>query len=177
MALVRACKAGEVIFREGDREMRMYEVKSGKVGIYSAYGTEMEKELTVIEKNGTFGEMSLLELKDRSATAVALEDSKLRVIDRDTFEEYYTEEPEKIMKVLATMTDRIRALSEEYAKACDTVAEYAAKLDEEDPFDAEDMSAIARFNKILEESNMYMMNYPEMLSVYGFSMDYTNFII
>ena len=32
-------KSGQVIFKQGDSELCMYDIQRGRVGIYSAYGT------------------------------------------------------------------------------------------------------------------------------------------
>ena len=43
-------KQGEVIFKEGTLGSVMYEIKSGTVGIFAAYGTSDEKQLTAMSK-------------------------------------------------------------------------------------------------------------------------------
>ena len=40
MAYETKFKKGDVIFKEGDWQMTMFAVKSGKIGIYSQYGKE-----------------------------------------------------------------------------------------------------------------------------------------
>ena len=66
---------GQVIFREGDPGDSMFEVYTGKVGVYANYGTADEKLLTDYFPGKYFGEMGLLDHAPRSATAVALEDN------------------------------------------------------------------------------------------------------
>ena len=118
------CKKGDVIFKEGSWEMSMYSVRSGKVGIYANYGKEGEKLLTELEEGRLFGEMGLIEARPRSATAVALEDSELEVIDSDGFESFFKEDPEQIGKILAAMTKRVRELSDKYIEVCDVISDY-----------------------------------------------------
>ena len=76
--------AGDVVFREDEMQLSMYEVRKGSVGIYLDYGTEQERQLTVLKEKQLFGEMGLLEAAPRSATAVVLSDiiARLRVIVR-----------------------------------------------------------------------------------------------
>ena len=38
-------KKDEVIFRQGDESRTMFEIRSGRVGIYANYRTEKEKQL------------------------------------------------------------------------------------------------------------------------------------
>ena len=71
---IKSFNKGEVIFREGEYSASMYQINSGTVGIFSAYQTEDEKELTKLGSEAFFGEMGIVECYPRSATAVALED-------------------------------------------------------------------------------------------------------
>ena len=65
---------GEVIFRQGDYARTMYDVLSGSVGIFVAYETENEKQLTTLSPGQFLGEMGMIDAFPRSATAVAMED-------------------------------------------------------------------------------------------------------
>ena len=65
----------QVIFREGDNAATMYDILSGKVGIYKNYGAKNEQQIIVMEAGQVFGEMGMIEYYPRSATAVALEDT------------------------------------------------------------------------------------------------------
>lgn len=118
-------KSGEVIFKEGEVEFSMYDLLQGKVGIYVNYGKPEEKLLTELEaKEGAlFGEMALLERMSRSATAVALEEVQVAVIDGNEFATYFSEKPERIYAVMAQMGKRIRALNQDYNEACRAAAE------------------------------------------------------
>ena len=44
---------GEVIFKQGDYASSMYDIVSGQIGIYSAYGTDQEKQIreSALEKH------------------------------------------------------------------------------------------------------------------------------
>lgn len=119
-------ESGAVIFKEGAWEMSMYVIVSGKVGIYANYGTEKEQLLTELGEGKIFGEMGLIEARARSATAVALEDTELDIIDGDALGAYFKNEPEKVMEILINMTSRLRQLSNDYVDACDTISEYVA---------------------------------------------------
>ena len=123
-------KKGDVIFEEGKYESFMYSIHSGKVGIYSNYGKENEVLLTEVEKDGIFGEMGLIEARQRSATAVALEEVGLAKIDNDSFLDYFGKEPEKLIDIMKKMSHRLRELSDSYVDACNTITEYV-KADEE----------------------------------------------
>ena len=118
-------KNGEVIFREGTHEYCMYELLAGTVGIYVGYGQKNERLLTKVEaENGAcFGEMGLMELMPRSATAVALEEVKVEVVTEETFVAYFQERPEQIYAIMSQMGRRIRELSRDYLEVCRAAAE------------------------------------------------------
>ena len=110
---------GTIIFKEGEIGTCMYDVHSGKVGIYSDYGTKKEKKIAEIFPNEFFGEMGMIEKLPRSATAVALED--------DTFVEFFYEEdipklfdknPLKLQMILQHFSYRLRRMTREYLEAC-----------------------------------------------------------
>ena len=124
MAQTVTFKKGAVIFEEGTWEMYMFSIVSGKVGIYANYNATGEKLLTELGEGRLFGEMGLIEARPRSATAVALEDTSLDVIDSESLEAYFKNEPEKIVEVLAAMTKRIRELSSDYIAVCDNISGY-----------------------------------------------------
>lgn len=134
MTQTKEFKRDEVIFREGDWQMTMYAVRSGKVGIYANYGNANEQLLTTLEAGKFFGEMGLIEARTRSATAVALTNRvTVEEIDGDGFNAFFESQPEKIVEILVNMTNRLRELSDEYVNACDTICEYVATEKEKKP--------------------------------------------
>ena len=124
MSEIKKFKKGQVVFNEGTWEMTMFSITSGKIGIYANYGTGKEQLLTELEKGKFFGEMGLIEARPRSATAVALEDSELELIDSDNVSDYFRNDPEKIVDILKNMTNRLRRLSADYVDACNTICDY-----------------------------------------------------
>ena len=112
----------QVIFKQGDFSKVMYCVESGKVGIYAGYGTEQEKLLKEIGKDEIFGEMGLIELYARSATAVALEDdTSVSEIGDDDFNEFFGKDHERTYRLLKTLSARIRETDEKYRDVCRVV--------------------------------------------------------
>lgn len=74
-------KPGDIIFNEGDRGDFVYVVVSGKVGI-SIAGHGGRKNIAELGSNEPFGELAALTGNDRTATAVALEQSVVRKISK-----------------------------------------------------------------------------------------------
>ncbi len=115
---------GSVIFAENTLELSMYDIVSGKVGIYSHYGEENEAKLTELGEGKYFGEMGIIDSMPRSATAIALEDTTVTVIGKDDFDDYLNNNPDKIIDIFQNLCNRLRELSAEFADACATVTEY-----------------------------------------------------
>ena len=117
---------GTVICREGETRTCMYDIHGGKVGIYSAYGTEKEKKLTELYPNSFFGEAGMISGEPRSATAVALEDGTIvETILPEDLDELFKKSPPKIFMLLEHVSGRLRKLTDQYVKACGLVYEAA----------------------------------------------------
>ena len=100
---------GEVIFRQGDFAHGMYNILKGSVGIYLDYGKPTEKKLSVLGVGEFLGEMGMIEVYPRSATAVAEEDdTQLREIDEKEFSDYFREDPTQLLAMMRQMSGRLR---------------------------------------------------------------------
>ena len=97
-------KSGEVIIRENTWEMKMYEIKAGSVEVVVNYGSDKAQKINVLGEGDSFGEMGLFEARMRSATVVAIEDTKVEVIDAESLGEYFKNSPEKILGILQQMS-------------------------------------------------------------------------
>lgn len=117
-------KKGTVIFAENAIEYTMFDIISGKVGIYSGYGQEGETLLTELSAGRYFGEMGVIDSMPRSATAVALEDTEVVCIPGSDFESYFANDPMKVMDIFMQLCGRLRTLSEDYSDACTAIGEY-----------------------------------------------------
>ena len=147
-------RKGDMIFEEGDLEDWMYEIREGMVGIYAGYGTPAEKELTALEEGAFLGELGLITGNERSASVAALENTTLLKITRDDLEEYFTKNPDKILRVMKQMAERLRDLTDDYMEACRTISEmdrYDADADEEEQIPGL-VERIARFTEIFKKN-------------------------
>ena len=121
----RLYKQGDVIFEEGSFEMWMYVLRKGTVGIYAHYGKEDEKLLTQVraKQGATFGEMGLLDSMRRSATAVAMEEVEVCIVNGENFADYFGNDPEALLDMMRSMSVRIRRLTNDYMEVCKVIAE------------------------------------------------------
>ena len=113
-----------IIFEEGTFEKAMYDVVKGKVGIYSGYRTDNEKLVAEIGPGEIFGEMGVLEIYPRSATAVVLEkDTQIAEIKDEDLSEYLSDKPDKLLMILKLLSKRTRETNEKYLEVCRVVYE------------------------------------------------------
>ena len=114
----------QVIFRQGEFGTAMYDVLSGEIGIYTDYQGADEKQIAVIKAGEVFGEMGLIEVYPRSATAVALTDgtvvTELKESDLRT---YLQDKTEKLLQIMRQLSSRIRETTEKYVDVCRAVSE------------------------------------------------------
>jgi len=102
---------GEVLFHEHDLGEEMYLIRSGKIKLYR--GEEEEEKVLAILKDGDFlGEMALIDGSPRNATAVALQETSLIIIDKESFQTKIAENP-LLEYIFETLTRRLRAANEQ----------------------------------------------------------------
>ena len=101
---------GEVILAEGETGKEMYVIETGQVEIYRSFGG-VEKRLRVLEAGDFFGEMALLDDQPRGASARALTNARLFLIDHSAFDQMIRQRPEVAIRMLRKLCERLRAAS------------------------------------------------------------------
>ena len=96
--------AGTPIFEAGADGTEMYGVVEGEVEVRLPGGA-----VRALGPGETFGEMAIVDSSPRSATVVAVTDTKLAVIDRRMFLFLVQETPMFALQVMSNMAKRIRA--------------------------------------------------------------------
>ena len=114
----------QVIFREGDNAETMYDILSGKVGIYKNYGAKNEQQIIVMEAGQVFGEMGMIEYYPRSATAVALEDTVVEELGESELRDYFKNKPEKLLQLMKVLSQRVRETTQKYMDVCRTINDH-----------------------------------------------------
>lgn len=103
----RTFKNGQTIFQEGEFGREMFIILQGEIEIYRE--TEgKKKSLAILGKGDIFGEMSLIDNFPRSASAVALSDSILLVINNILFKKLIDSNLEFAKKIIKMLAIRIR---------------------------------------------------------------------
>jgi diguanylate cyclase len=96
--------AGSHVFQQGDVDDRAYIIESGKVEISTPQGV-----LAVLPESEIFGEMGLLDRGARSASAKALEDTSLIVIERQQIQTKVDNADPVLRYMLSLLLDRLRS--------------------------------------------------------------------
>jgi len=102
---------GRVIFNEGDTGEAVFYILSGRVQIEKTSG-RVKKVLAIFEAGDYFGEMAAFILSPRTATARAIDDSYIAVIDRDTFHSLLRNSGEVASLMLEEFARRLKLTSD-----------------------------------------------------------------
>lgn len=108
----RAFKKGTVVFSKGDPGNSLFAVVKGtvRIGVSSAEGREAV--FNIIGPGEIFGEIALLDGRERTADAFATTESELLVIDRREFLPFVQNQPALAMKLIELLCTRLRWISE-----------------------------------------------------------------
>jgi CRP-like cAMP-binding protein len=97
---------GQHFFREGDETQAMYVLLTGRVEIYKSWQGE-SKLLRWMEAGDCFGEMALIDLFPRSASALATEHCEALEITPPVLREVYAHNPEQFTLMQMNMSREI----------------------------------------------------------------------
>lgn len=110
-AVERRYQRGSMIFQKGDEGSSLMAVLAGRVKISSVSTEGKEITLNQINEGEIFGEIALLDGKQRSADATAAEDTLLLVVERRHFLPFVRTNDDLYLRLLAVICDRLRRTS------------------------------------------------------------------
>jgi uncharacterized membrane protein len=104
--------SGRQIFHKGDSGNAMYLIENGRVRI--SITDEDGKEITLAElaQGDFFGEMSIIDGRQRSADANVIENGRLAILARKDFLAFVRANPDVALGMLGALTDRLRRTDE-----------------------------------------------------------------
>lgn len=108
----RNLRRGETIFRKGDPGDSVMAVASGRVRISSSSAEGRTAILNYVSPGEIFGEIALLDGKQRTADASAAEETELLVLNRRDFLPLLERHPELCMRLIDMLCDRLRHTNE-----------------------------------------------------------------
>ena len=100
------------LFRQGDKGDAMYLIESGRVRISIRDEEEQEVILAELAQGDFFGEMSLIDGRQRSADAKVIDDAQLAILSREAFLTFVRSNPDVALEMLSALTDRLRRTDE-----------------------------------------------------------------
>jgi CRP/FNR family cyclic AMP-dependent transcriptional regulator len=112
-ARVETYRARQPIFQKGAPGHGLLAVMRGKVRIGSIGPDGGEIVLNTMSEGDVFGEIALLDGKDRTADAVAMTECELLAIDRRDFVPFVHANPEIALRLIAVLCGRLRHTTEQ----------------------------------------------------------------
>ncbi len=110
---VNDCSEGEILFLEGEPADALYVILDGEVKIIKVTAEGKEIILETMGKGDFFGEMGILEEKNRSATALINKKTKLLVLEKGNFIRFIKAYPEIALKMIVELSHRLRQANQE----------------------------------------------------------------
>jgi CRP/FNR family transcriptional regulator, cyclic AMP receptor protein len=96
------------LFRQGDKGDAMYLIESGRVRISIHDDDRQEVTLAELAQGDFFGEMAIIDGRQRSADAHVIEDARLAILSRDAFLSFVRNNPDVALEMLSALTERLR---------------------------------------------------------------------
>jgi len=109
----RRIKKGAALIMEKQKGSTFYMVSSGKVKIFQTGSAGKRKTLAVLGEGDFFGEMALLNKRERSASVDVLEDGEIYTLKRSDFEKIIMNNNKILIKVTRVLADRLRQADKE----------------------------------------------------------------
>jgi uncharacterized membrane protein len=105
-------KPGEVLFQAGEPGDSLFVVREGEVELYIKDNVGQKIVLNNAGAGDMFGELSMLDSGPRTATAVAVTDSELLLLDREDLILLFQQRPNAALHMLAAMSAMTRKADE-----------------------------------------------------------------
>src|SRR5436190_6062648 len=100
--------AGTALFRAGDKGDAMYLIESGRIRISVSDEDKKEIVLAELARGDFFGEMAIIDGKQRSADAGVIEEARLAVLSREDFLRFIRNNPTVALEMLSATFSRLR---------------------------------------------------------------------
>ena len=107
VTIVELARADRV-FEEGASGNQLYVVLDGKIKLTRAAADGRENLLSVLGPGEMFGELSLFDPRPRTASAVAVTDSRLGALAHDDLRSWLTGRPDVALHLLQALAQRLR---------------------------------------------------------------------
>jgi CRP-like cAMP-binding protein len=107
---LKSLEKGEMLFREGDKAEGFYVLQTGAISVFKLTPDGREQIICVFRPPESFAEVTLATVEAYPANAVALENSKVIVVQRSGFRDLICRKPELSLHMLASMSLHLKHL-------------------------------------------------------------------
>lgn len=104
--------AGHTLFQAGDPGDSLFIVREGEIELFIKDTAGQKIVLTTAEPGDMFGELAMLDSGPRTATALAINESGVLVLDRDDLVLLFQRKPEAALHMLAALSGLTRKADE-----------------------------------------------------------------
>jgi CRP/FNR family transcriptional regulator, cyclic AMP receptor protein len=102
----RSLAPGEVVFDEGDPADRLYVIRSGEVELVRENAAR-QRTVARLGPGDFFGELGVVLGEKRTARAVAVSQTSVIALDRDTLEAMIVDQPEIAIRMIRVLVSRL----------------------------------------------------------------------
>lgn len=106
--LLRNFRRNDLILHQEETSRYLYLICSGKVKVVQISPEGEEQILAIHRKGDFFGEMALLDGRTAPATVIALEETRIGLISRETFTEHLLTNGKVVQGIIALLCGRLR---------------------------------------------------------------------
>jgi CRP-like cAMP-binding protein len=107
---LKSLEKGEMLFREGDKAEGFYVLQTGAISVFKITPDGREQIICVFRPPESFAEVTLATLEAYPANGVALENSKVILVQRTGFRDLICRKPELSLHMLASMSLHLKHL-------------------------------------------------------------------
>lgn len=100
---------GSTLLREGEQDSFLIIISSGKAKVLKDDGNGNSKEIAIVRKGATLGEMSIIDGFPHSATAITIEDSEVAIITKANLQNITENYPSLGVKLLWQLSVQLSA--------------------------------------------------------------------
>ena len=111
--------AGTTVLSQGDQGDAFYLIESGAVQVVLESVGGRSEVVDVLGPRDCFGEMALLSNEPRSATIIALYDTRTWKLSRQAWDELIEKHPSWLLEFCATLSKRLTRVEQQYTKGRD----------------------------------------------------------
>lgn len=98
----------QVVLLEEETSKFLYVVYGGKVRVVNLGSDGSERILAVHKRGDIFGEMAMLDAKTAPATVIAMEDSEIGLLSKQTFDKIFLKNEKVVLQIVGILCRRLR---------------------------------------------------------------------